>query len=117
MTLENAIGKYLIEHPELKAKMDERKIQMAKVIDFIYSQAEKKAGDNVKHIGISDDEVYGWVVHYIEDAYLDNPNPEHSPVERVVATESDATTKSNEQQLDLFEASKDDTEGNKEMAK
>lgn len=101
MTLKEGIGKYLLEHPELKQKMDEKKVTMDNILEYVNETAQKKLDG--KNGAVSDEEVYGWVVHYIEEAgkpLLESP---------VINKE--------EKQLDLFESSQNDTETNKEVEK
>jgi hypothetical protein len=66
-----------------------------KCVEYIISQAKKQAENNVAFI--PDDEVYGWVVHYLtEDMESDNA-PKYEPVgkesEQEAPEENDKLTK------------------------
>lgn len=56
-----------IESIGLKPKMEERKIKIEEIMDYVYDQAEKLKDGNCAMV--EDKVVYGWVVHYIEDEY------------------------------------------------
>lgn len=59
-----------------------------KCIDYIISQAKKQAENNVAFV--PDEEVYGWVVHYLtEDMESDNA-PQYEPAKKEAEPETES---------------------------
>ena len=67
------IGQFLLEKfasdESLKNAYLERKVTLADVSKYVYTRAEDKAKDssNSSAIAISDEEVFGWVIHFVQD--------------------------------------------------
>jgi len=72
MTFKQHIEKYTQENG-LTAKMAERNIKIDDICNYITEQAKKELDS--KDGAIDDKTVFGWAVHYIEDAYKDKTKP------------------------------------------
>lgn len=72
------IGKHLLEEftkdSGLAKAYFDRKITLKKVMDYVQECAKKKL--NSKNGFISDDEVYGWAIHFVQDAEVKIPEAE-----------------------------------------
>lgn len=66
------VCEYLMSRSDMRVKLDDPKKSIYKMWDFIISQAKKKANESKnKYVACSDDEVYGWAVHYYDEEVVE----------------------------------------------
>lgn len=78
------IGEYLMTRDDLKEKLENPKKSLKEMFSYITSEAKKKAEGNCACI--SDEEVFGWAVHY-----YDEENLEFKPVKESVKVKTSKT--------------------------
>ncbi len=97
------IGNYLLEKfgsdESLKKSYFDRKVTLGDVVKYIYEKAKNKA-KNSNAIAIDDAEVFGWVVHFVQDGEDENIEALRTSSDKIVLTkqeESDLRAKAMEE--------------------
>lgn len=67
----DALQKEFAKDPDLAAAYKDRKVTLEAVIGYIMDEAKKVAVDN--RAMVSDETVYGWAIHFVQDGKVKEP--------------------------------------------